>query len=150
VKLAPEPVAAVVVRDEGVGTVADRKGPPLGVGERRHENDPRGRIGGAHVADRVEVEPAFGAGSHQNDVGVPERRRSDGIAHRLGAPGDADVRMAVDDGANFLSHLGVGLDDENREAGAVRCLRTGDGPFTSQAGAVVARLYSDAGPGCRQ
>jgi hypothetical protein len=37
--------------------------------------------------------------------------------------------MAVDDGADSLSHVGVGLDDENREAGAVRCLRHGAPPW---------------------
>jgi hypothetical protein len=44
---------------------------------------------------------------------------ADRVPDRLGAPGDAHIRMIVDDPADVLAHLGVGFDDENPEARAV-------------------------------
>jgi hypothetical protein len=45
--------------------------------------------------------------------------RTDRIADGLGAPGEADVRMVIDDRADVLPHLRVRLDDEHSQAGAV-------------------------------
>ena len=118
-KLASEPVAPVVVRDAGVGTVADCERSPLGVGERGDEHHPGRRVGGAHVADRGEIEPALRMSPDEHDVRVRQRRRSDGVAPGLGAPGESHVRVAVDDRSNLLPNLRVRLDDEDPEAGGI-------------------------------
>lgn len=127
-KLALEASAAVVVHDVCVDAVADRERPPVGVDGGRDEDDAGRGIRRSNVADRVEIETALGVGADEDDVGMRQRRGPDRVAHGLGPPGDAHLRVVVDDRADLLPPPGIGLDDEDPDAGTVGCLRTGDGP----------------------
>ena len=127
-KLALEASAAVVVHDVCVDAVADRERPPVGVDGGRDEDNAGRGIRRSNIADRVEIETALGVGADEDDVGMRQRRRPDRVAHGLGPPGDAHLRVVVDDRADLLPPPGIGLDDEDPDAGTVGCLRTGDGP----------------------
>jgi len=59
-------------------------------------------------------------GTHEDDVRVGERGRPDRVADGLRAPGQAHVRVEVDDFADALADVRIRLDDQNPEAGAVR------------------------------